>query len=284
MLAFHSWPLIFRENCRRDLFILNEWNSIGTLFASWECVCFKKSNWIFFTIATGMEVIFCLLSINAIPHPSRKSLVSSKPCCIFPPLLLLTWIKRTRKKVFFFFCLCLAGRSSSPVELQLVGPNYPKARLSLSPSFCIFPRSSSERNPITKSIFKLSFYSFFFFFLQILMGTWYNTNNLTNFEEGLKIKNLCNSNVTTAKLEGFIFLFLGLFFFFFALCLFGEHIGCSALDCYSSVVFSFLSTKKLLEGNSRYYSSQSAGRNMFVPLSLFCERLISLVQTSFRIM
>ena len=169
VLAFHSWPLIFRENCRRDLFILNEWNSIGTLFASWECVCFKKTNWIFFTIATGMEVIFCLLSINAIPHPSRKSLVSSKPCCIFPPLLLLTWIKRTRKKVFFFFVF--AGRSSSPVELQLVGPNYPKARLSLSPSFCIFPRSSSERNPITKSIFKLSFYSFFFFFLQILMGT-----------------------------------------------------------------------------------------------------------------
>ena len=168
VLAFHSWPLIFRENCRRDLFILNEWNSIGTLFASWECVCFKKTNWIFFTIATGMEVIFCLLSINAIPHPSRKSLVSSKPCCIFPPLLLLTWIKRTRKKVFFFV---FAGRSSSPVELQLVGPNYPKARLSLSPSFCIFPRSSSERNPITKSIFKLSFYSFFFFFLQILMGT-----------------------------------------------------------------------------------------------------------------
>ena len=160
VLAFHSWPLIFRENCRRDLFILNEWNSIGTLFASWECVCFKKTNWIFFTIATGMEVIFCLLSINAIPHPSRKSLVSSKPCCIFPPLLLLTWIKRTRKKVFFFFVF--AGRSSSPVELQLVGPNYPKARLSLSIVLYFSPFVFW-----TKSNYKINFqivFLFIFFF------------------------------------------------------------------------------------------------------------------------
>lgn len=99
LFAFQSsaddHTLIFRE-MSKGLVYFNEWNSIGTHFlrASWECFFFlnflrrRIEFFIFFIIATGMEVIFCLLSIRkiefrAVPtktllplNPSRKSLVS----------------------------------------------------------------------------------------------------------------------------------------------------------------------------------------------------------------
>lgn len=97
---------------------------------------------IFFIIATGMEVIFCLLSIRkiefrAVPtktplplNPSRKSLVSSKKktlLCSFLFPINLTEVHTPPSKennLFFVFPLCWAGSSlSSSFFLQLVGPN-----------------------------------------------------------------------------------------------------------------------------------------------------------------
>lgn len=62
-----------------------------------------------------MEVIFCLLSINAIPYPSRKSLVSSNPVVFFTdstPNKGSEKEKILRWQVQFF------------IELQLIGPNF----------------------------------------------------------------------------------------------------------------------------------------------------------------
>lgn len=157
LFAFQSsaddHTLIFRE-MSKGLVYFNEWNSIGTHFlrASWECFffsfCFLRRRiefFIFFIIATGMEVIFCLLSIRkiefrAVPtktlplNPSRKSLVSSKkPYCVFS-LSRLTLLKHTYTllpqipKANLFRFSSLLGRFQSFAEffLQLVGPNLKK--------------------------------------------------------------------------------------------------------------------------------------------------------------
>lgn len=144
---------LYLGKCRRDLFILtNEIQSAHTFCALLENVffsfCFLRRRiefFIFFIIATGMEVIFCLLSIRkiefrAVPtktlplNPSRKSLVSSKkPYCVFS-LSRLTLLKHTYTllpqipKANLFRFSSLLGRFQSFAEffLQLVGPNLKK--------------------------------------------------------------------------------------------------------------------------------------------------------------